>query len=167
VCANEAELALAENVPWSARDPATVASALIYATMAINKARARVLRGARACDLGVCVCVCVCVCAPLACAVAACVHALACKPRVLHPPPHTTRLVHPRARHTPPAYPQLKHPDTRDAVPSWEALSEVTGMAPATMRDCYRSMLPFLVVVSGESRRLLRLCDCPAVCSRG
>jgi hypothetical protein len=37
VCANEAELAAREDVPWAARDPATQAACLIYGTMQVNK----------------------------------------------------------------------------------------------------------------------------------
>jgi alpha-beta hydrolase superfamily lysophospholipase len=47
---------------------------------------------------------------------------------------------------------QLKHPDSRDAVPSWDQLAEVSGMAPDTIRQCYKSMLPYFMAVSGGGK---------------
>lgn len=42
---------------------------------------------------------------------------------------------------------QLQNPSDEPMV-TWEALSQASGMAPNTIRDCYKMMLPYLVVVS-------------------
>lgn len=52
------------------------------------------------------------------------------------------------AVYVPLCLPQLKNPDSSDPVPSWEKLSTASGMAPNTIRDCYRQVLPYLATVS-------------------
>jgi hypothetical protein len=42
---------------------------------------------------------------------------------------------------------QLQQPDSITMV-TWEGLAGMSGMAPNTIRDCYKMMLPYFVVVS-------------------
>jgi hypothetical protein len=44
---------------------------------------------------------------------------------------------------------QLKNPDTADELPDFQQLADVGGMAPSTIRDGLRQMLPYLAQVSG------------------
>ena len=41
---------------------------------------------------------------------------------------------------------QLQNPSDQPMV-TWEALSQASGMAPNTIRDCYKMMLPYLSMV--------------------
>jgi hypothetical protein len=43
---------------------------------------------------------------------------------------------------------QLKNPDTAEELPDFQDLAEVGGMAPSTIRDGLRQMLPYLAMVS-------------------
>jgi hypothetical protein len=43
---------------------------------------------------------------------------------------------------------QLQNPNSDEAMVTWEQLSASSGMAPNTIRDCYKMMLPYLAVVS-------------------
>jgi hypothetical protein len=43
---------------------------------------------------------------------------------------------------------QLKNPDTADELPDFQQLADVGGMAPSTIRDGLRQMLPYLAMVS-------------------
>lgn len=39
---------------------------------------------------------------------------------------------------------RLKNPEGNDPAPSWDKLSDASGMAPNTIRDCYKQLLPYL-----------------------
>jgi hypothetical protein len=43
---------------------------------------------------------------------------------------------------------QLRFPETADELPDFQRLADVGGMAPSTIRDGFRQMLPYLSVVS-------------------
>lgn len=45
---------------------------------------------------------------------------------------------------------QLQHPDSAERMVTWEQLSSSSGMAPNTIRDCYKMMLPYLARVSNS-----------------
>jgi hypothetical protein len=50
---------------------------------------------------------------------------------------------------------QLKNPDTADELPDFQQLADVGGMAPSTIRDGLRQMLPYLAMVSWRRMRKL------------
>lgn len=48
---------------------------------------------------------------------------------------------------------QLQNPNSDETMVTWEQLSASSGMAPNTIRDCYKMMLPYMAVVSAWCRR--------------
>jgi len=63
---------------------------------------------------------------------------------------------------------QLKNPEGNDPAPSWDKLSDASGMAPNTIRDCYKQLLPYLATVSsgehaGQSVTQHVTVNCPQV----
>jgi hypothetical protein len=45
---------------------------------------------------------------------------------------------------------QLRFSDTADELPDFQRLADVGGMAPSTIRDGFRQMLPYLATVSAQ-----------------
>lgn len=43
---------------------------------------------------------------------------------------------------------QLQNPNSDETMVTWEQLSASSGMAPNTIRDCYKMMLPYMAQVS-------------------
>lgn len=54
---------------------------------------------------------------------------------------------------------QIKKPDSDLQVPDFEALAEIGGMAPQTIRDAFKQMLPYFRKVFSPGGQLVeRMC---------
>lgn len=51
---------------------------------------------------------------------------------------------------------QIKRPDSSEEPPDFTRLAEVSGMAPVTIRDAFRQMLPYFATV--RERESVRAC---------
>lgn len=51
---------------------------------------------------------------------------------------------------------QLQNPNSDETMVTWEQLSASSGMAPNTIRDCYKMMLPYMAVVSAAGVGVVR-----------